>query len=105
MSKQHPADEPWMFLELKNAAYDQASMQKILELVQRLDIVDRVALWAVDKAHYDIVKSVGGGALQAVWGYMDQDFSDSISTIPYPAPFPPDDPVRLLFNVIIVSNV
>jgi hypothetical protein len=85
-----------MLLDLKNAAYSQESIQRIWDLVQSLNIVQHVALWAVDKAHYDIIKSVGGGGLQVVWGYMDQDFSDSISTLPYPAPFPPDDPVWLL---------
>lgn len=56
--------------------------------------LERVALWAQDATHYDIVKSVASGGLQVVWGVMDQDFTDRVSTVRAPAPLPPAAEVR-----------
>lgn len=46
-------------------------------------------MWAMDPAHYDILQSATSGKARVIWGYMDQDFSDQISTVSFPSPVPP----------------
>jgi hypothetical protein len=85
---------PRLFLELKNHAYTTADAADIWDQVQRLHVEPNVALWAMDAPHYSILKAATGGAVQVIWGYMDQNFSDVVSSVPHPAPVPPPVQVR-----------
>lgn len=56
---------------------------------------EHVAVWAMDAAHYEILQNATQGKARTIWGYMDQQFSDQVSTVPFPSPVPPDIRVRL----------
>jgi hypothetical protein len=86
-----------LFLEAKNTAYNVDSVAKIWEHVEELGIENRVALWAMDRAHYQILKGVAEGRVQVIWGYLDQHFADVVSTVPFPAPVPPPIEVQPLY--------
>ena len=86
--------DAWLFLDVKNRGFTTETVSEIWGAVQRLDLQRRVALWAVDAAHYQVLQSAAGGAVQAIWGYMDQDFEDALSAVPFPAPVPPAVQVR-----------
>lgn len=83
------APKPRLFLELKNAAYTPQDAAEVWDQAQHLRIAEHVALWAFDAAHYNIIKSAAGGAINVIWGYMDRAFSDVVSDVPFPAPVPP----------------
>lgn len=91
---QPPAsNSPWtprLFLEPKRATYQQQPLAQMWGMVEALNLEEHVAVWAMDADHYDILHVATGGRARVIWGYMDQDFSDQVSTVPFPAPFPPD---------------
>lgn len=58
----------------------------------------------MDSAHFEILQTATDGRARTVWGYMDQQFSDQISTVPFPAPVPPNVTVRRWPSAVIVSH-
>ena len=78
-----------LFLEVKNLGYTHEHIATLWKAVESLRLEQHVVLWAMDAAHYDIVKTATGGKALIIWGYNDQDFSDAVSTVPFPAPVPP----------------
>lgn len=96
--------QPRLFLELKNTGYTVESVAKIWEHVEELGIENKVALWAMDRAHYQILKGAAEGRVQVVWGYLDQHFADVVSTVPFPAPVPPPIAVRPLHDCVMCKR-
>lgn len=65
-----------------------------------MHVQEYVAVWAMDPAHFDILRTATGGQARTIWGYMDQEFSDQVSTVPFPSPVPPQVVVRLCHLLI-----
>lgn len=89
-----PPRTPRLFLEPKRASYQQAPLAQLWGLVEQHKLEEQVAVWVMDADHYDILHAATGGRARVIWGYMDQEFVDQVSTVPFPAPFPPDVQVR-----------
>lgn len=85
---------PRLLLEPKGRMFEVAALQSFWALAGKHRVRDRIALYAVDRAHHDIVMEATQSKVRIIWGYMDQDFADHISSVPFPAPVPPDAPVR-----------
>eukprot|EP00892_Ulva_mutabilis_P010388 jgi/Ulvmu1/7721/UM039_0027.1 len=84
-----PQSAPRLFLEPKRNTYASDSLAQLWGLVEELELQEYVAVWAMDPAHYDILQNATEGKAVVIWGYMDQEFSDQVSTVPFPAPVPP----------------
>ena len=90
----HVASPPRLLLDLKGSAYSVPVVQRITTLAKSAGVADRLAVWAVDEVHAAIVREGSQGGLALIWGCMDQPWSDEISSVPFPAPFPPPVLVR-----------
>jgi hypothetical protein len=98
-----PPSSPWLFLEPKSRTYQPDMISRIWQTVTELKLDKHVALWAMDTTHYDILTVATGGNVRIIWSYMDREFSDQISTVPYPSPIPPRIPV-LFFNQVYATR-
>jgi hypothetical protein len=80
---------PWLFLEPKRNTYENAALSELWGMVETFGLSGAVAVWVMDSDHYDVLMDATRGAARTIWGYMDQEFEDQISTVPFPAPVPP----------------
>jgi hypothetical protein len=53
-------------------------------MVEELHLQSRVAIWAMDVPHYEILMEATHGQAQVIWAYMDQVPSSPPSQHAYP---------------------
>lgn len=66
-----PPSSPWLFLEPKRDTYSNASLAELWGMVEELHLQSRVAIWAMDSAHYKVLMEATSGRARVIWGYMD----------------------------------
>lgn len=67
-----PPASPWLFLEPKRNMYSKTSLETLWRMVEKLQLQSRVAIWAMDAAHYNILMEATRGRAHVIWAYMDQ---------------------------------
>ena len=67
-----PPASPWLFLEPKRDTYSTAPLADLWGMVERLQLQERVAIWAMDAAHHAVLMEASGGRARVIWGVMDQ---------------------------------
>ena len=67
-----PRSSPWLFLEPKRNTYSEAALKYLWGMIEDLGLQTRVAIWAMDQTHYNILMGATNGHAHVIWAYMDQ---------------------------------
>jgi hypothetical protein len=67
-----PPASPWLFLEPKRDMYSNESLAQLWSMVDDLQLQSRVAIWAMDAAHYHVLMEATHGRAHVIWAQMDR---------------------------------
>ena len=88
------ASVPQLILDLKGDAYSAPAIQRITAQLVRMGLLESVAVWVFDKPHFMRIQEASQERLPVIWGMLDTPYTDAISHVPFPAPFPSMEVVR-----------